>query len=136
MATEIYKGMAFPFQVGSSGLPAATSDEDLIKESLIQIVLTSKGERVMRPEFGSGAFTYVFESNDQLLSSAVRNSVANAIGQFEPRVAVQRIDVQKAKNDGEYSYADSIIVTVYYIVLSTQNQDSVSVAFGSNQGPT
>jgi len=117
-------------------LPKEATDDELIRDSLIQIILTAKGERVMRPEFGSGAHSYVFEDNDQLLASAVRTSVVNAITQYEPRVIIQKVDVQKAKNDGAYSYSDTIIITVYYVVVSTQEPDSVSVAVGANQGPT
>ena len=130
--TNIYKGIAFPFGVGSGALPAPAVDDALIKATLTQLVITGNGERVMRPELGSGAYSYVFENNDELMAAAIRTSLANVIARYEPRVIVQRIDVEKDSSDGQYQ--DMVIVTISYVVVATQEQDNVTVALTVDQG--
>jgi len=130
--TNIYKGIAFPFGASASSLPAAAVDDALIKDTLTQLVITGNGERVMRPELGSGAYSYVFESNDDLMAAAIRVAIANVIAKYEPRVIVQRIDVEKDTSDGKYQ--DTVVVTISYVVIATQQPDSVTVALTADQG--
>jgi len=130
--TNIYKGIAFPFSVGDGALPAPAVDDALIKDTLTQLIITGNGERVMRPDLGSGAYSYVFESNNELMAAAIRASIANVIAKYEPRVIVQRIDVEKDSSDGKYE--DMVIVTINYVVIATQEQDNVTVALTADQG--
>jgi phage baseplate assembly protein W len=129
MATPIYTGISFPFRKSGVQLPAPATDDDLIKESLKQIILTSPGERLMRPTVGSGARSFVFETNDQLLAAQIRTNVGNSIARLEPRVMVQAIVVERVKSDksGDPRDLDSVIVTVHYVVPATQKRDEVSV---------
>lgn len=117
MAT--YFGIKFPFGKSSTAIPASTEDTDLIKESLIQIVTTGRGERVMRPDFGSSAFSFIFENNNIVLSELIRDEISTAIAKFEPRVVVQRVDTLKEDN--------AVVVTIRYTVNLTGQQDFVQI---------
>lgn len=113
------RGIAFPFGRGPTGIPATVSDEDLIKQSLTQIVMTSRGERVMRPDFGSGAQGFVFENNGDLTAQLVVIDLRNAISRFEPRVVVRDISVAQVDSTVE--------ITISYVVISTGATSSVTV---------
>lgn len=117
MAEPIYKGIAFPFQKGQTSFPKIVTDNDLIKQSLIQIVLTPKGSRIMRPEFGTNVLLHIFENNTTLLGLKIRGDVSAAISKFEPRVSLQGIGVARTDT--------SVIITVGYLVKATQEQDRV-----------
>jgi len=127
-------GISFPFGADEQAFPAPSTDEALIKENLVQLILMSKGERIMRPELGTGAQSFVFEDNDDLLASFIRTTLTNAISTYEPRVILQRIDVVRDRSSS--AYFDTTTVTVYYVVSATQTADSVSVSLGVDQGPT
>lgn len=121
MATSAYfRGVAFPFKKSDTALPAPVTDDELVKQSLLQILMTQRGERVMRPQFGCNLHQYVFENNNDLLAQLLRTEVAAAIGRFEPRAALQ--DVQFERNDSD------LIVTINYVVLSTRSLNTVQVA--------
>lgn len=120
----VFKGMAFPFQKGATGLPAAAGDADLIKQSLIQIIQTGRGERVMRPNFGSGAMSFVFEPNDIMLQTLISSDIGSAIATWEPRVLVRNIIVTK---DGD----DQVLVTINYFVPSTNTLDQVTTSLAT-----
>jgi len=132
MTEPVFSGIGFPFEVGSSELPERVTDDTLIRASLIQLILTAKGERIMRADFGTGAHDFIFETNAEMLAATIRTTISLAIAKFETRVIVQRIDVVRDSSDG--SYSDSVIITVNYVVKATQQPDEVSVAIGANQG--
>jgi uncharacterized protein len=115
---NLFRGLAFPFRKSSTALPASAVDDELIKQSLAQIILTSKGERVMRPDFGSNAAAFVFENNDLVLQETIRSEVMSAIAKYETRVIVRSVDVNQS--DAE------VIITVTYInVVTRREQDLV-----------
>ncbi len=121
-----YRGIAFPFGRSSTSLPAAVTDEELVAQSIQQIVLTAPGERVMRPDFGSNAYAFVFENNDEILEELIRSEVVGAIGKYEPRATVQNVITER---DGS-----QIIVTIQFVVNLTGRVATVSVPLETNQG--
>ena len=119
----LFKGIAFPFHKGNVAFPDTVTDEELIRQSIIRIILSPQGERVMRPDFGSNVFDMVFDNNDDVFKLAMQRTVRSAIGQYEPRVIVVDVQVDRKVDQGES------IVTVGYIIpaLGTQAQLAVSV---------
>jgi len=115
----LYRGIAFPFQQGDTSFPEAATDNDLIRQSLLQIVLTQKGERVMRPDFGTNVFSYVFENNNDVLEEMIRVDVSQAVARYEPRVLVRAIDVTREDT--------TINITVRYVIVATRQEDSVQI---------
>lgn len=120
MAT-IHRGIKFPFSRSASGLPAASGDADVVGQSIRQLIMTTAGERVMRPTLGSSVFGYVFENNDEFLSDRIRLDIGGLIGRFEPRALVQGIDIER---DVE---ASELIITVRYFDLTTQQTNSTQI---------
>jgi uncharacterized protein len=120
---EVYKGIAFPFRKGDVSFPARSTDDDLIKQSLVQILLTQRGERINRPDFGTGLVNFIFEPNDDILAEMVRVEVSTAISKFEPRVLIEDIVVEREDT--------SVIVTIYFVVRATRQQQSVEVSLGT-----
>lgn len=114
-----YRGISFPFGKSKASFPAAAEDEDLVKQSLLQIIAVANGERVMRPEVGSNALAYVFENNDDVLAELIREELTTAIYQQEPRVVLRDVSVFRTDNE--------VTITVRYVVSLTGNQGSVAV---------
>ncbi len=85
------KGLQYPFtfqpSTGGVGLSTATStDVELIRQSILQILFTPLGERFFRPEFGSRLLTLVFEPNDKVLEGLARYYIKDALERWEKRV--------------------------------------------------
>lgn len=120
MATNFFKGMAFPFKQSNTSIPAAVTDAELVQQSLLQILNTNRGERVMRPNFGCNLQQYVFENNDDLLEQLMRTEISSSISRWEPRAQLDNILLQR--ND------TTLTVTVVYTVVTTQTKDTVQVA--------
>ena len=69
-------------------------DPDVLKTSVINIVMTRFGERVMRPEFGSLVPSTLFEQNDPSLVSRIESSVRGAIARWDDRIEVLELKAE------------------------------------------
>ena len=113
-------GIAFPFRKGDQSDPQVSVDNQSIKESLVQLVMTAKGERVMRPTLGCNAYGYVFESQDGALDTLVRTDIATTIATYEKRVRVLSIDIERPEEN-------HALITINYVVVATKQLDSVTI---------
>ena len=118
---SFFRGIAFPFGKGPTQLPTPATDADLLKQSLIQIVMTGRNERVMRPDFGCDAFRFIHENNDDLLNELIRAEVSSSVGRFESRIALQDILIEKSAD------LSTVFVTLVYVIVATRTQDSVKI---------
>jgi phage baseplate assembly protein W len=96
MAT--FYGANAPFRGGKEKVMSRQVDERLIKNDLLQLLLTAPGERVMRPEFGAGLRNFVMQPLTTIDLDDLRSDLLNAIGRFERRVNVTKIDLQAKDN--------------------------------------
>ena len=64
------------------------TNNDLIKESITRILLTSKGERVNNPEFGSNLQSFLFSHAD---FEEIEQDIKESLKRWEPRAALQNI---------------------------------------------
>lgn len=96
----IGKGLAFPLQPEDDGGGLRMVEgEALVRRSLMLILSTAPGERLMRPDFGCGIHELVFQPNTAALRGAVRDKVRDAVRKWEPRVDLLDVEVDTA--DGQ-----------------------------------
>lgn len=95
----IYRGWNAPFTGGNQGLMSLQSDERLIKNDILQLLLTSPGERVMMPEFGTPLRTAPFEQLDNVTMDELSEAIKRSLDMYEKRVIVE--DVFLSKSDDE-----------------------------------
>ncbi len=65
----------YPFHFDGRGRTAITGDDDHIRDMIEQFLFTSPGERVNRPDFGSGLLGMVFEPNSPELAAALQHTI-------------------------------------------------------------
>jgi len=103
----------FPFHCDSLGRTATTDDDDHVRDMIEQLLFTNPGERVNRPDFGSGLLQMVFAPNSPELASALQFTVQAALGRYLGDV----IDLQQLTVTAEDA---TLTVTVSYVVRQTQ----------------
>jgi phage baseplate assembly protein W len=78
--TTTGRHLSFPFRIASDGRTAAVaSDSDHIRDEILQLLLTSEGERPFLPEFGGGARKLVFEPASDVLRGVVKARITGAL---------------------------------------------------------
>jgi phage baseplate assembly protein W len=103
----------FPFRIDGRGGAATTNDEDHIRDMIEQFLFTNAGERVNRPEFGSGLLQMVFAPNSPELASALQFTIQSGL----QRWLGDLIDVQLL----EVRADDALLeVDVRYLIRSSQ----------------
>jgi len=73
------------------GLVEVNDHRNLIRASLQRILGTSKGERVMQPEFGNNLKRMLFEPLDEIIIEDLRSEIYNIISKQEPRITVRDV---------------------------------------------
>jgi uncharacterized protein len=77
----------------AQGRIALSSYDDHVFQSILLIVQTTPGERVMRPDFGAGLSTLAFEPLGSATAALVKQRVTQALTRLEPRVDVLALNV-------------------------------------------
>ncbi len=111
------QGWKFPIEVdAATGRIKQTQHEDDIAEALRIIIWTSKGERLMRPDFGCGIDRYLFEGSDDTTLRLIEAEVDEAIRMWEPRVHEVEVTVERDPVQEE-----KLLIHVQYEVRTTNN---------------
>jgi uncharacterized protein len=69
----------YPYQFDSRGRTASTDENDHIRDMIEQFLFTNAGERVNRPDFGSGLLARIFELNSQELATALQFTIQSGL---------------------------------------------------------
>lgn len=94
-----FLGAPYPIRKHPRGLLHTQSGVNQIKSDLLVLLLTTPGERVMLPEYGTNLDQFIFEPNDAQVIAAVREEVSRAIALWEPRIAVSDIEVTNREEE-------------------------------------
>jgi hypothetical protein len=102
----------YPFHFDDKGRTASTTDNDHIRDMIEQLLFTSPGERLNRPDFGSGLMQMVFAPNSPELAAAL---------QFTLQAALDRWlgDIIEVRNLEVTSQDAKLIVDLTYAVRKT-----------------
>jgi uncharacterized protein len=107
--------VAFPYEVDLTGRTSTVDADRHLRDLIAQILFTAPGERVMRPDFGSGLLALTFEPNSVELAATTQFLVQGALQQWLGNL----IEVQAV----EVSTVDDVLsVEVRYVVLRTQQR--------------
>jgi phage baseplate assembly protein W len=97
----------YPFHFDNRGRTATTDDNDHIRDMIEQFLFTNTGERVNRPEFGSGLLQLVFSPNSPELASTLQFTIQAGLQQWlGDLIEVQALEVisENARLHVEISY--------------------------------
>mgnify|MGYP000953580173 CR=1 FL=1 len=127
MAKTRYINIDFPFKDSKKGfyLELNQTDKDAIRADLLHLLLTNKGERLYLPDFGSDLRKYIFEPNDNVTHSSIKDNLNDTISKYIPNLTVDSIKFEN--NDLE----EAIVVVLTYTVSegTFTNTDTVTLTF-------
>jgi phage baseplate assembly protein W len=107
-------GWAFPVGVDARGRIALARQERDVEEAIEIILLTPRGQRAMRPEFGSQLHTLIFAPNTTTTAALASFYVQEALGQWEPRIEVERVTAEPDPNEPA-----RLLITIEYTIRAT-----------------
>lgn len=118
--TFLGRGWAFPvtFLREASQVNLVENQED-IRQSLIILLNTTIGERVLRPDYGANMEDLLFEALNVTTATMITNRIKRAILFHEPRVKVEEIDMKPDFQEGK------VEVLITYFIISTNNRQNL-----------
>ncbi|MEX2566042.1 MAG: GPW/gp25 family protein [Cyclobacteriaceae bacterium] len=123
------RGWRFPvsFKKGYRGAELSAFEKD-IKESLIILLSTIRGERVMRTNYGTNVRDLIFEPLDVSTGTLVSEELKKAILIHEPRVFVEKIIPLQEELNG------FLEVTIEYTIIATNTRSNLVFPFYESEG--
>ena len=109
----------FPYGFDGRGRTALSDPDEHLRELVEQVLFTAPGERVMRPDFGSGLLALVFEPGGGALVATTQHLVQSALQQWLGHlIAAESVEVEHVDS--------TLTVRVSYVVLRTQQPASAT----------
>ena len=122
-------GVAFPLRLDADGRIAINSLEDHVRQSILLILQTAKGERVMRPDFGAGLQTLVFSPVNAATAALVQHEVRDALVRFEPRIDILSVEVTSDQEE-----QNVLMINLQYRVRKTDTMFNLVYPFFLHEG--
>lgn len=86
-------------------------NEEAIKQSVKNLILTKLNERPFNPLLGTNTTTYLFEMGTDVSSNALIDEIETVLLNYESRISLERIDVDVPEDSNEYEvYIEYLIV--------------------------
>jgi uncharacterized protein len=99
------RGWAFPIAVDATHEIATAAYEDDVRQAIRIILGTEPGERVMRPDFGTGLRGLMFEPINTTTIALARHRVEQALILWEPRIDAVKVTVDADPPAGKLNIA-------------------------------
>jgi phage baseplate assembly protein W len=100
---------------------ALYKDEEAVKESIKNLLLTDKGERLMQPLLGGNIRALLFENNTPAIVKLIQEQVKTTILEYEPRAKLLDVIVNSFYDENK------IEITVYFYIISVEQPIELTV---------
>lgn len=98
------------------------TNNDSVRDVLWNILLTSPGERLMRPEFGAGLKKFIHQPNNETTRRLIADQAMKAIQRWEPRIQVMDLRVNTSADA-----LNEVTLRILYQIKQTGEQNSLQL---------
>lgn len=118
------RGWSFPIAISTSGQVQWSAGEEKIRESILIVLRTAPGERVLMPTFGCRIGELVFASNNGTTRALAQTYVTEALRTWEPR-----IDLSVVTAGIDPAMPSALLIGIDYVVRETNNAGNLVYPF-------
>lgn len=124
------RGWGFPLGPNSTHDDVALAEhEEDIRQAVLIILQTGRGERVMRADFGAGLNDFMFEPLNSTTMALLRHRVEEALITWEPRIRLQSVEVSAPE-----AAQGRLSIAIEYEVRSTNTFYNLVYPFHLQEG--
>jgi len=124
MNTDILgKGFAFPLQINARKGIKESRQAQKIRESILIIIGTQHGERLMRPNFGCNLKSLAFAPNNAATANLALYYVEEGLKTWEPRISVEGVVVNNENTKAR------LMIHIRYRIKSTNEPGNLVFPF-------
>lgn len=104
-----------------SGDLAVKRDEEAVKESIKNLILTDRGERLMQPYIGGNIRAMLFENNTPAVIKMIQERIRTTIETYEPRASLIDVNVLSSIDD------NTVKVDIYFYINNVAEPIALTV---------
>jgi uncharacterized protein len=120
-ASAFGTGWAFPVAVDRRGSLPVLGGIPKIRQSILLILLTEPGERVMLPTFGAGLRRYLAMPNTVAIRAVIQRDVELALSTWEPRLELGSVEVTPGDDPA------MVLISINYTLARDGTADNLVV---------
>lgn len=102
-----------------------------VRQSILMLLATRPGERVMRPNYGCNLHRLVFSTNEDITAGLAIHYVRQALERWEPRVEIMQLDASRSE-----TFPGQLELYLEYRVRATLQTERLAYAFDLTGGRT
>ena len=102
-------------------------EDAAVKQAVLNILLTNKGERLYDAQYGSNVRAYLFEPLDFGTAGSIKDEIVRTLKTYEPRVSIQECIVEPNFDSNGFE------VRLDFKVLSRADVPRISIEFFLNR---
>jgi phage baseplate assembly protein W len=118
------RGWSFPPQIDVQGGVSLVGEVNEIEQAIKIILLTSPGQRVMRPTFGCRIHELVFAPNNSATAAQAVRFVEDALNMWEPRIDLLEVEAYPDKEQD-----NNLIININFAIKATSDKRSLVFPF-------
>ena len=122
---KVAVGVTLPFN-GYAVFNQSFTTKEQVKSNLINLLLTSPGERLMNPNFGVGIRDLLFEQ--VLDKEQVKNRITDGAQVYIPEIDISNVFIKRENNETTPEI-HTVRISVYYKVLADRSTDAILLNF-------
>ena len=129
MGRSSVKSISYPYTLDPFGVANVTEDQTKIyQDRILTLLSTAKGERPMRPTYGTDIARAMFE-NQGVVSAAIKSAILSAVNTWIPEVSVDNIIISGFEENGQVNVSLMVTLPDYTstevkVYTATLNPDS------------
>lgn len=105
-----------------TGNLARVVNEDSIKQSIKNLILTNRSERPFQPLIGSRIKSLLFENFDSFLISNIENEIKETIALNEPRAVIEKVSIEESSIDNK-----SLSITIFFSTINNPEITNMNI---------
>ena len=102
-------------------------EDAAVKQAVLNLLLTNKGERVYDSDYGSNIRTYLFEPLDFGTAGTIKDEIVRTLKNYEPRISIDECVVEPNIESNGFD------VRLDFQVLSRADVPPISIEFFLNR---
>lgn len=104
-----YYGIKFPFTVNNEDglfIDLNNNIDEKVGSEIAHVILTPKGTRIMKPDFGTDLIKYLFNPNDNSTWGNVEEEIKENVSKYVPNASIDSVNVVKDEENDNAVYVD------------------------------
>jgi phage baseplate assembly protein W len=113
MANGRYININYPFKDSGKGffLDLNNDENQAIKADLLHLILTRRGQRLYKPDFGTDLLKFIFEPEDGMTLAGIKQEIKTVVNKYLPQLDIGEMTIEESTED-EYA----AILTIKYTI--------------------